>query len=880
MSITTPVFRDSLLSAKRRLVEGREKIKQQHAGGSPGIQVCACLTDLFDTVILDLYETALAEMGSEGEVLRSRIAIVPHGGYGRRDVAPYSDVDLMILCMPGDDNAVEPLAKRLLRDVFDVGLTLGQTVRTADDACRRATKDPTIFTSLVEARYLAGSVKLYSTFAQKFARTAKKHSRKLCAEIAQARREERVQYGETVYLLEPNIKRSRGGLRDIQLARWIGFARYGIAEPEVLQARGFLPKEDQRVIRRASEYLLRLRNELHFQAGKPQDVLNRAEQVRLAPLYGYQDKEGLLAVEQFMQEYFRHTKTVRSITSNFNAGAQPGRALNAVLGSLFSRQVDGDYRITPHTIVATKSGLGKLTTDLSETLRLTELANAYDKRIAHSTWEAVRAAVPTFAGEDVNAETARRFLSLITQPGRLGEMLRKLHELGVLEKIIPAFTHARYLLQFNEYHKYTVDEHCILAVQRATEFISDQGPLGRVYRGIKSKRTLHLALLIHDLGKGFLEDHSELGLRIAGEVGPRLRLPLRETETLKFLVHKHLAMSHLAFRRDTSDDEVILRFAVEVGSPEVLDMLFVLTAADISAVGPGVWNNWKAEVLADLHSRTMRHLAGESAVDSVERVSAQRNRVRESLGHPADATWFNRQIDALPTSYLFGSPPKRIAEELTMLHDLPAGEVRASGRYLPESKALEFVIGTREDITPGVFYKLTGALASQGLGILSAQINTLADGLVLDRFYVNDPDYAEQPPATRMEEVERALVNSLKTPQGDRPSFRRVWKSDSRRYREVLDRLPTRVLSDNSSSDRFTILDVFASDRRGLLYTIARTLFEQDLSVSIAKIGTYLDQVVDVFYVTDRSGHKVADEHRLNEIAAKLIAAIDSMQKE
>ena len=283
-----------------------------------------------------------------------------------------------------------------------------------------------------------------------------------------------------------------------------------------------------------------------------------------------------------------------------------------MVGSIFSHQVEGDYRVTSQHIVATTGGLAKLQTDLSEVLRLCDLANLHDKRIAPATWEDRAKAAPRL-NDEMSPELCKQFLSLLSQPYRLGELLRRLHELGVLEKIIPGFTHARCLLQFNEYHKYTVDEHCILAVERATDFMSDPGLLGRVYLGIKQKRTLHLALLIHDLGKGFVEDHSEVGLRIAEETAQRLRLPLRETETLKFLVHKHLAMSHLAFWRDTSDDQVIVRFAVDVGSPEVLDMLFVLTAADFAAVGPGVWNSWKAEVLADLYQRTMQHLAGECA---------------------------------------------------------------------------------------------------------------------------------------------------------------------------------------------------------------------------------------------------------------------------
>ena len=448
------------------------------------------------------------------------------------------------------------------------------------------------------------------------------------------------------------------------------------------------------------------------------------------------------------------------------------------LGTLFSHWAD-DYRVTPNQIVATKASLARLQTDLCEVLRLCELANLHNKRIAPATWEAVRAAVPRLGGEE-SPEVSRQFMALLSQPGRLGELLRRLHELGVLEKIIPDFTHARCLLQFNEYHKYTVDEHCILAVERATDFNADPGILGRVYRSIKQKRTLHLALLIHDLGKGFVEDHSEVGLRMADEIAKRLRLPLREAETVKFLVHKHLTMSHLAFWRDTSDDQVIVRFAVEVGSPEVLDMLFVLTAADFAAVGPGVWNSWKSEVLSisiDAHVNTWRAMRRRSIPWNGSSGSATRS------AHAWQATvtrpGSRRSLGAAPYAYVVHSSPERVATELRDLRRLGPEDVHARGRYLPESHTVEFVVGTHERITPGVFHKLTGALASQGLQILSAEINTLADGLVLDRFYVSDPDYADEPPAVRLDEVSRALVQALISPDGATPAFRKVWRSAS-----------------------------------------------------------------------------------------------------
>jgi [protein-PII] uridylyltransferase len=870
-----PLLRSNVLAAKDWLAQERAKLKQQHDAGSPGIQVCARLTDMLDHVVLGLYQSAIEDLSAtEKSLLSNEVALVAHGGYGRRDVAPYSDVDLMLLCSTRAARNVAPLAKRLLHDLYDVGLILGQSVRTVSEACKLGLKDATIFTSLVESRLLTGSESLFARFQSKFQAHARRHWRTLVRDIENSRREERERFGETVYLLEPNVKRSPGGLRDIQLMRWVGFARYGEATPDGLLLLDELSKTDEQSLRHALEFLLRVRNELHFHAQKEQDVLGRVEQVRLAKVFGAAAAQGMLEVEVFMREYFRNTHGIQQVAARFLEGAQPWSRLGEFFSPLLTHRVDGDYRVGPKRISATNSGLEKLQGNLTEILRLADLANSYNKRIAHNTWEAVHRAAPQLS-DVLTPESTERFMSILEHPARLGELLRDLHALGVLERLIPEFTHARSLLQFNEYHKFTVDEHCIRAVEAATSFADTQTPWGEVYRSIKPKNILHLALLIHDLGKGYVEDHSELGQRIAGETAQRLGLPEHDAETLKFLVHKHLVMAHLAFRRDTSDDRVIVRFAVEVGSAEVLRMLFVLTCADLAAVGPGVLNSWKGEVLSDLYVRTVLHLSGDSPslVADDCRLAAQ-----TLLEHDEPAEWFVQQTEALHSSYLMNTSPEQIADELRRLRRLGRGDVDVWHRYLSETKTIEYTIGTYEDITPGIFHKLTGGLTSAGLQILSADINTLADGLVFDRFLVHDPDYADRPPPERMAEVERRLKEALHSDQP--PVFRRVWRIGQQSDSDALQVLPTQVRLDNNSSERFTIVDVFASDRMGLLYTISRTLFEQGLSLSLAKIGTYLDQVVDVFYVTDRSGQKIEDEQQLHRVRQALLTAIKNLQQE
>ena len=828
------------------------------------------MSDLRDEVVLGLFNDAVAELGPEvsGE-FDGGVALVAHGGYGRQEVAPFSDVDLMVLCPPGSTGAVKPLARRLLHDVFDSGMVLGHSVRTPDEACRLAVHDVEICTSLVESRLLTGNQRLFDGFLRRFQRRVGKRAAALLAAMEKGRKEERSQYGETVFLLEPNVKRSDGGLRDIHLIRWTGFLRYGVKEPDELARHGVLSTDDADAVAAANEFLLWLRNEMHFHAGRPGDVFDRTEQVRIAGRLDRRPTAGMLPVEAFMRDYFRHTLSVSHVANRFVAKARAARS-GPVVAAVFGHLAQGGFRVGPAQILATRQGRQRLRQSLTGVMQLVDLANLYDKQIDPDTWEIVRQQAADTA-QPIGPEAVAHFRSLLTHPARLGELLRGLHEIGLLERFVPAFAHARGLLQFNQYHKYTVDEHSLRAVECATRRTSDPGPVGRVYRRIARKRVLHLALLVHDLGKGLPGDHSETGRKIAEETCHLLGLAPQETEAVTFLVRNHLMMNHLVFRRDTGDERLIVRFAVSVGSPELLEMLYVMTAADLEAVGPDVWTGWKAEVITDVYQRAMQYLAGETpALDLKEHLEKRREVLRGALGDVRDEPWYVGQVDFLPTAYLGGTPPEQIAADLVRLAAVEPGKVDVELEYQAETHTVKITVATSEDVAPGVFHKLTGALTGQGLEILSAEINTLGKGLVLDRFLVSDPDYADAPPAERFEQVRRALVDALRASAPSAAPFRRVWRMGGKRP-AGLPTAQTRIHVDNNSSDLCTIIDVFAIDRPGLLYSVARTIFELDLSVWRAKIGTYLDQVVDVFYVSDRRGRKIEDQSRLEEIRRRLV---------
>lgn len=886
-------FPVAVVEAKEHLANGLKEAALAHAGGSSGRAVCRQIAEQRDNVIRNLFLAAIRDLGEES--LLDDVALVAHGGYGRGEVSLGSDVDLMLVRRSAPKRTAF-FAQRVMRDICDTGLSLGHSVRTVDEATQLVIQDPVIGTSLIESRYLAGDNDFFQEYQKAILTRISRQQALFCKDVAKNRAEERARYGETVYLLEPNLKRSSGGLRDIQMIRWIGQARFGVAEFHSLFELGELSMSDVELLDGANEFLLRLRNELHFHAGHCADVLNRAEQVRVAAEFGYQDSSGQLAVERFMQDYFRHTQSVRHVVERFTERALADRRFGRAIETVASHRVGSDYRVGPNWIRATGHGLAKLEGNLVAIMQLIELANLYNKRISPETWEVIRQvnakplALPLATGLAPVMETStnatvnvvanghvmRRFRMLLKHPARLGELLRGLHETLILQQLIPEFEHARGLIQFNQYHKYTVDEHSLRAVEWIAKFSGDETTtLGRAYRRVERKELLHLALLIHDIGKGYEEDHSIIGERIAREIARRFDMSPEETETLAFLVRNHLMMNHLALRRDVEDRSLIVPFAVEVGTPERLRMLFCMTAADLAAVGPDTWNSWKAEMLTSLFYRTLEHLADDAESTEVIVDNRFEAEVTRHLTTNVAKSHLRKRLDSFDSAYLATTPVPRIAQDIEMLNRVLTHRVVARGDWFGESHTVRFTIGTNEDIASGIFHRLTGAITACGLEILSAEIHTFSDRMVLDRFVVHDPDFADKPPEHRIQEVEERLARSLLSPEEKPPQFRRTWSREAEAVQNVA---KTRVSIDNNTSTRYTILDIFAPDRLGMLYTITRKLFELDLEVSRARISTYGDQIVDVFYVTDREGKKIIDHTRLDQLRDTLIETIEARQ--
>ncbi|HLY12641.1 MAG TPA: [protein-PII] uridylyltransferase [Planctomycetota bacterium] len=866
MSDTAPLHLKGLLKRQR------EEIRSRHDAGALGGQIATALTDLYDRVITAAYQLALEKVsGSVRPSLLENLALVAVGGYGRGDTAPYSDVDLLFLRSRKAGAAEQDVVNSLVRDLWDYGMKLSQSVRTPEDTITFARQDLPLRTSLTESRLLVGSQALFADLQRRNHRLIATTSiTKFTDQVLAERRKEHQDYFATVNLLEPNVKKSPGGLRDVHLLRWIALPRYGTRDPQMLRAAGVLSLEDAQTISLGTEFLSRIRNELHFHGGKAQDVLTRDEQVRVAKWMKFENQGPLLFVERFMLQYHRQTTALHDAVMRFAHGARKPGFFRSVLNRFSTRIVEGHYVVASDSIALREEAPA----DKAETLlRLFDLARKHGVEVTHDSLERVRKATPSAV---LTPESRKIFLQILSDPKNLGLVVRNLHRVGLLGRFIPAFEHARCLMQWNQYHKYTVDEHSIRALESATFRVHDPGPVGQAYRETKRKDVLHLALLLHDIGKGYEEDHSEIGKRIAETLAVEVGLGDHEKQQLVFLVHKHLLMAHVATRRDISDPATLVQFVRTVGTEETLRMLFLLTVSDTDAVAPGSLTTWKESLFAELYARATEELTGDAPVpDEAERKETIGAQLRAVLAAEFGLDWLNLQLAAMPLSYLRKLPPEEIAAHLRAQKKMGDAGVRVEFRLLRDSGLTEITVFTRDGIIPGIFAKITGVLAALRFQVVGADIVTRADGLVVDSFRGIDSDFSKESPPARLQDIAEGIEKALLGKLSVEELFTSRADLSPPAPRQVAGP-PTQVEIDNTTADKATIVEVFADDRPGLLYSIARTLFDLDLSIRSAKISTSLDQVADAFYVTDKSGAKVEDPARLDSIRKRLLEALPS----
>ncbi len=809
---------------------------------------------------------------TEGE----RFAVLAVGGYGRGEMAPHSDVDLLFLTPWKRTPWVESVVESMLYILWDLKLKVGHSTRTVKDCVRLATEDYTIRTALLERRQICGDAALPGTLTVRLWRDLFRGTTADFIEAKLAEREQRLQrHGGQRYILEPNVKEAKGGLRDLQTLYWIAKYRYNVRQTSELVRLDVFTAEEFDAFERAERFLWCVRCHMHLIANRAADVLTFDMQVDVAGAMGYRDHAGRRAVEHFMQDYFRHATRVGELTRILLVALEADNVKRepALLGLLKRRRrirepfVERQGRLDAADEAAFLAQPLNMLGIFDEALRIGMFLHPHAMRLVAANLHLIDRNLRE------SPAAARMFMNLLLKHGNPERALRRMNELEVLSAFIPEFAPIVAMMQFNMYHAYTVDEHTIQVISNLAQIergeLSESLPLvtSILDAGI-SRRILYTALLLHDIGKGRPEDHSILGARIARSVGPRLGLRPREAETVEWLVRHHLLMSDMSQKRDISDPRTIRDFAKAVKTRERLDLLTVLTVCDIRGVGPNVWNNWKAQMLRALHRATAAAL--ENGLEDVNRETREKR--AKQLFREAMANWTEGQKRAEIARhygpYWQGIPTAAQVKFASLLDGLGAGEIRFDLEADEERDATRVLMACQDH--PGIFSRLAGALSLVGADIVDARTYTSRDGYATSVFWLQDADghpYESFRLPRLRSMIQRILHGEVAT--------RRELEGREIKKRERRFRVATNISFDNEGSDIYTIIEVDTRDRPGLLYDLTQALANANISIAQAVIATYGVQVVDSFYVKDLFGLKIVSKSKQDALTRKIHAAID-----
>jgi [protein-PII] uridylyltransferase len=861
-------FRDVLAS-------GLGSLKVLHDEGAPGQVSVQAHARLMDGILRALFRLASGDATAEG-LAPTPVVLVALGGYGRGELHPSSDIDLMVIY----DGELSPYVQRLTQDIlytlWDLGLQVGHSLRSLADCVAMARTDFPSRTSMQEARYLAGARRLFHRFRRVLGDNVYRKDFAQFLATTLAEREQRYRkFGASPYIGEPNIKESAGGLRDIHTAMWLGATKFRARTLRELAEKGLITERERRLADEALTFLWRVRNELHFLAGHRNDVLSREVQPLIAKNFGYQDGETALAVEQFMRDYYLHARAIHRVSRRLIARCQ----------ETLSRRAPAVFR---HRQDALADGLvlldGRL--HLAEPERSAVTFAEDPTRLMRVFWHRHRLGCELSSGLqraiedslDLVTDAVRRspvmrdlLLDICRNWGRVALTLREMHEVGLLGRYLPEFGALTCLVQFDVYHKFSADQHSLLAVEHLEGLAPGQsseseGP-AQVFNEIERPELLVLGMLLHDIGKAKGHGHVAKGIPLIEQLTERLALPAADAAALQFLVAQHLTMSHMAQRRDIDDPKTVGDLAGTARDPQWLRMLYLLTFADMRAVGPGVMTGWQAAVLWQLYCRTLARLTGGARERPTPGALAAR--VGAALKGEAPVQTVRAHLAMMSERYLASTGAERIAEHLRLIQQLDATPVATELFQHPELGSSDLVVAARDQ--PGLFAVIAGTLAAHAVNIASAQVHTRADGVAIDTFQVSDP---EGQAVTASASWERTLDDLRAVLRGDRKVEDLLAARPSGRKASSGVEAPPRVTISNHLSDTHTVIEITCPDRVGLLYLITRTLAEAGLDIASARIATEIDKALDTFYVTDSQGRQVTDEPGLVGIRRALQDAL------
>ncbi len=880
MSVALQKRASLITQLKAQLAAAHDEAQSHLTHWNNGLKCAGILSAAMDEVVQTLFTHATTEEYPRANPLKSEhLCIVATGGYGRQTLAPKSDVDLLFLLPHQHTQWSESVVEWMLYALWDLNLKIGHATRTVKECVRLAKADQTIATAMMDARFLAGESSIFVEFeAAYYTQVMQQNAPTYVAAKMLEREERHTKQGTSRYLVEPNVKEGKGGLRDLQTLVWLVRFVHGLHTQNEVPLQADFTALEWRQFRRAENFLWFMRFHMHIIAGRAEERLSFELQREIAIAMGLKSARGLNGIERLMKHYFLIAKSVGHLTRVVCTSLE----LQNTVENRFALFTKKPKLTKPLLLVKgqlSHTNLRDLTQNPTHAFSLFAEADKTGLLIHPDAIRAIaRSRMHLDEDEQCDAQANAQFLQLLTHTRDPENTLRAVNEAGLLASFLPPFRHVEALMQFNMYHHYTVDEHLIRTVGRVAAMREGTDMPARIFASLSNPRVLLVAALLHDIGKGYPEDHSIKGAEIAANLCPRMGLKPEETELVVWLIRYHLDMSTTAFRRDVNDAKTIGDFVELVQNIERLKLLYLLTIADIQAVGPTTWNSWRADLLATLYAQCELHLGNpEPLAAAPQRIANAQNQLQIAL---EGMEWPRGSIEAAiawhnPNYWLKTSAHDQIQDAVLIRTTRENGVGLATRFEHDQTRGFTTWTICAAD-HPRLLSCIAGACAAQGFNIIGAYIDTTKEGFALDRIYITKPHDAGAIPYADFQQLEARLIAILsgKTNLKQHIQARNHYKNIARE--QAFD-VPLVVNISNTMSQNFTVIELEIRDQSGLLYDITRLLSTLNLNIACAFVATYGEKAVDAFYVTDLTGQKITSSARIATLKKRIVAELGNL---
>ncbi len=852
-----------------------ERLRKWHDAGASGLELVQGRSHLIDAIIQQVFRFAEEEYREKETDPISPLALIALGGYGRQEMNPYSDVDIMFLHGKKLDRYVDMMANKVLYMLWDVGFQVGHSVRSLMDATRYGKEDIVSKTAMLESRFLVGDKALFDQYKNQLCKQLALNNKKLYVSLkAEELFTRHKQHGFSTLVIEPDVKEGAGGLRDLHTLLWMARVLFGVSRLEQLSEKELITKKEYKVLSHAHEFLLRVRNELHFIGNKRYDFLSLEMQPKVAKALGYHDKPHYSAVELFVREYYFRTREVHDIVLLYaKKWSAPQKKIVKILKPLLGwKRIRDRFDFYRGEIYPRSESIFQ-----EDPLRLLRLFRHMQKsgcRLSEELKDLIRHHLSLIDDRfRLSLDASEIFLSILSQPGKVGMALRAMHETGVLGKYIPEFGRITFMVQYDFYHKFTTDEHTLRVIDNLDSVVNKKLPewhsYEEIFAAVKEVPLLYLSLLLHDVGKGLGGGHSHKGAEMSKKISERLGLNESQKKRVYFLVEHHLTMTQLSQRRDINDDNLVTAFCAIVKDTQNLVMLHLLSFCDSLGTSAGVWTKWKEELLWQLYwfaCSVLEKGPKSKETELLELREKQRDFIEQKETILSEEEIF-QHFDTMPPKYIRYSSIEEISTHLSLVKRIRKEKLAIEWKKTDQGYSVVTVCTLD---APGLFYKIAGTFSLMQINILSAQINTRTDGIVLDTFYVTRGSQQAVPAEGYRDTFQKNLEQVLSGELDLAIALEKELEKTEKKKKKLLPTVAPKIKFDNYVSENYTVIDVQGEDRVGFLYSIAHAIATLKLSIYFAKISTEKTLAYDVFYVADKNGKKIDSEDLLQQIKQAL----------